>query len=64
MSFQLIFVDKVDFISPVININCCQTAKGVNAECFVLACICLCCTFGLSICLLSEGHVEAHVFIV
>jgi len=63
MSFHLVFMHKVDFISWVINSNCCLTAKRVIAECFVLACICLCCTVGLSIRLLSERHVEAYVFV-
>jgi len=52
MSFQLVFIHKVDFISRVMNGNCCQRANWDNAECFVLACICLCCTVGLSIWLL------------
>ena len=67
MSYQLVCMHKVEFISWVITSNCCQTAKWVNAKCFVLACICLCCTVGLSIWLviwlLSERHVEAYVFI-
>jgi len=63
MSFHLVFTHKVDFISWVINSNCYPTAKRVIAECFVLACICLCCTVGLSIWSLSERHVEAYVFV-